>query len=71
MCSSSKEGEQVCSLLLETKEKEHLFVGEKSFLSDTVETGEKIIEHEIFIGFNDGKVPFARVEKHNYMFFQK
>ena len=53
----------MCSIIFETKGKAYLPVGEIGFWFETTEDDGKKIKHEIFIGFNDVKFPFARKEK--------
>ena len=54
----AKENEQVCSTLLETK-KEYLIVQENVFSFDSIETDDRIIKHEGFLGSKDVKLLFA------------
>ena len=50
------QNEEICSILFETKEKEYFFLEKIVFFSVSVETNDKIIECEPFIGSNDVEV---------------
>ena len=59
----AKEDDQVCSIAIETRGMEYLFVQKKCFFIDSTETDDKITKHEDFIGHNDVTIPFAYGEK--------
>ena len=55
----AKESEEVCSTIFKTKEKQYFLVGKNVLSLNTIETDDKIIKHETFIGFNDVKYPYS------------
>ena len=67
----AKEKEQVCTTLFETKEKEYFLVQENVFSFDSIETDDKIIKHEGFLGSKDVKLPFSRGENFLVIWFIK